>query len=56
MDHRRASSFAGRSYLIPHLDFKDPHAGFLKKARMAAHALYSASAQRRMRACLSDYA
>jgi glycosyltransferase involved in cell wall biosynthesis len=56
MDHGRASSFAGRSYLIPYLDFKDPHASFLKKARMAAHALYSPSARRRMRDCLGDYA
>src|SRR5713101_92004 len=56
MDHGRTSSFAGRSYLIPYLDFKDPHAGLLKKARMAAHALYSPSARRRMRACLGDYA
>jgi hypothetical protein len=55
MDHGRASSFTGRSYLIPYLDFKDPHAGFLKKARMAAHALYSRGARRRMRACLDDY-
>jgi glycosyltransferase involved in cell wall biosynthesis len=55
MDHGRASSFSGRSYLIPYLDFKDPHAGFLKKMRMAAHALYSPSARRRMRACLGDY-
>ncbi len=55
MDHGRASSFAGRSYLIPYLDFKDSRAGFLKKARMAAHALYSPSARRRMRACLGDY-
>src|SRR5258708_5087660 len=55
MDHGRASSFAGRSYLIPHLNFKDPQASFLKKARMAAHALYSPSARRRMRHCLADY-
>jgi glycosyltransferase involved in cell wall biosynthesis len=55
MDHGRASSFSGRSYLIPYLDFKDPHAGFLRKVRMAAHALYSPSARRRMRACLGDY-
>lgn len=55
MDHGRASAFAGRSYLIPYLDFKDPSAGFLKKVTMAAHALYSPSARRRMRACLDDY-
>jgi glycosyltransferase involved in cell wall biosynthesis len=55
MDHGRPSAFAGRSYLIPYLDFKDANAGLLKKARMAAHALYSTSARRTMRACLDDY-
>lgn len=56
MDHGHASAFAGRSYLIPYLNFKDAHASFTKKVRMAAHALYSPSARRRMRACLNDYA
>ena len=55
MDHGRPSAFEGRSYRIPYLDFKDRNAGFLKKARMAAHALYSPSAHRAMRACLDDY-
>ena len=55
MDHGRSSAFGGRSYRIPYLDFKDPDAGFLKKACMAAHALYSPSARRAMRACLNDY-
>ena len=55
MDHGHASAFAGRSYRIPRVDFKDPDAGLLKKARMAAHALYSTSARRAMRACLDDY-
>lgn len=55
MDHGHASSFAGRSYLIPYLNFKDSEASFFKKARMAAHVLYSPSARRRMRACLVDY-
>lgn len=55
MDHGRPSAFEGRSYRIPHVDFKDANAGFLKKARMAAHALYSTSARRAMRACLDDY-
>jgi glycosyltransferase involved in cell wall biosynthesis len=55
MDHGRASSFTGRSYLVPYLNFKDPKAGFLKKARMAVHALYSRSARRSMRACIGDY-
>jgi len=55
MDHGRPAAFEGRSYRIPYLDFKDPDAGFLKKARMAAHALYSTSARRAMRACLDNY-
>jgi glycosyltransferase involved in cell wall biosynthesis len=56
MDHGRASSFDGRSYSIPHIDFKDPDAGLRQKVRLAAHALYSFSAQRAMRSCLKDYA
>src|SRR5450755_2605715 len=55
MDHGRASSFAGRSYRIPPIDFKDPKAGLLKKVRMAAHALYSPSARRALRHCLDDF-
>jgi glycosyltransferase involved in cell wall biosynthesis len=55
MDHGHASAFAGRSYLIPYVNFKDAEAGFLKKSRMATHALYSPSARRRMRDCIQDY-
>ncbi|MGA8539381.1 MAG: glycosyltransferase family 4 protein, partial [Terriglobales bacterium] len=55
MDHGHESAFAGRCYRIPHVDFKDPNAGFLKKVRMAAHALYSPSARRAMRGCVADF-
>jgi glycosyltransferase involved in cell wall biosynthesis len=55
MDHGRAPAFAGRSYLIPHVDFKDPNAGLLQKVKMAAHTLYSPSARRAMRKCLADF-
>ena len=55
MDHGRTPAFTGRSYRIPYLDFKDPNAGLLKKARMAAHAIYSTSARRAMRKCLDDF-
>ncbi|HKM85711.1 MAG TPA: glycosyltransferase family 4 protein [Terriglobales bacterium] len=55
MDHGRTPAFAGRCYRIPHIDFKDPNAGFLKKIRMAAHAVYSPSARRAMRSCLADF-
>jgi len=55
MDHGCTPAFAGRCYRIRHIDFKDPNAGFLKKVRMAAHALYSPSARRAMRSCLADF-
>jgi glycosyltransferase involved in cell wall biosynthesis len=55
MEHGQAPAFSGRSYLIPHLDFKDPNAGFVKKVRMAAHAIYSPSARRAMGRCLADF-
>jgi glycosyltransferase involved in cell wall biosynthesis len=52
--HGRAA-FAGRSYRIPHVNFKDPRAGLLKKIKMAAHAIYSPSARSAMRSCLADF-
>jgi len=55
MDHGRDSSFAGRSYLIPYIDFKDPSASLLRKVKMAGHALYSPSARRQIRGCVEDY-
>ena len=55
MDHGRTPAFTGRSYRIPHVDFKDANAGLLKKVKMAAHALYSTSARRAMRSCLTDF-
>jgi glycosyltransferase involved in cell wall biosynthesis len=56
MEHGQTPSFSGRSYSIPNLNFKDANAGFLKKARMAAHAIYSPSARRAMRSCVEDFA
>lgn len=55
MDHGRSPAFAGRSYCVPHVDFKDPKAGFLRKVGMAAHAVYSPSVRRAMRSCLADF-
>ena len=55
MDHGSRSAFTGRSYRIPNINFKDPSAGFLKKVRLAAHALYSPSARRAMRDCITDF-
>ena len=53
MDHGHTLAFTGRSYRIPYLDFKDPNAGFFKKVRMAAHALYSPSARRAIELTIS---
>lgn len=55
MDHGSRSNFAGRSYRIPYLNFKDPGASFPKKICMAAHVLYSRSARRAMRDCIADF-
>jgi glycosyltransferase involved in cell wall biosynthesis len=55
MDHGREPAFPGRRYLLPQIDFKEANAGFLKKVRMAAHALYSPSARHAMRRCLADF-
>jgi glycosyltransferase involved in cell wall biosynthesis len=55
MDHRRTPAFAGRSYRVPYIDFKDPNASFAKKVKMAAHAIYSPSVRRAMRDCLNDF-
>jgi glycosyltransferase involved in cell wall biosynthesis len=38
-------------HFLPHIDFKAP-AGWLKKARLAAHAIYSTEARRRIRAMI----
>ena len=41
-------------HFLPHIDFKAP-AGWLKKARLAAHAIYSTEARRRIRAMIADF-
>lgn len=56
MDHGRDSAFEGRSYRVPLVDFKDAGANLWKKARLAAHAVYSPSTRRAMTRCLNDYA
>ena len=56
MDHGRPHSFDGRSYCIPRIEFKNPAASAWQKVRQAAHALYSLTARRAMRECITDYA
>ncbi len=55
MEHGSSSAFTGRSYRIPYINFKDPNASLLRKAKMAAHALYSPSARRAMGDCIADF-
>ena len=55
MDHSAPGAFQGRRYRIPHINFKDGDASFLKKVRLAAHAIYSISARRAMRDCIADF-
>jgi len=55
MDHGHNPAFAGRAYRIPQIDFKDPHASFIKKVKMAAHAIYSPSSRRAMQKCIHDF-
>ncbi|HUB02877.1 MAG TPA: glycosyltransferase family 4 protein [Terriglobales bacterium] len=55
MDHGVIPAFTGRAYRVPHIDFKNPQAGFLKRARLAAHALYSRSARHSLGDCIADF-
>src|SRR5271166_3081129 len=55
MDHGSPAAFTGRSYRIPYVNFKDPGAGFFQKVKMAAHAIYSPSAQRAIGNCIADF-
>jgi glycosyltransferase involved in cell wall biosynthesis len=55
MDHGSPAPFKGRAYRIPRINFKDPTAGIWKKARLAAHALYSRSARRSLGHCIAKF-
>jgi len=56
MTHGAAGAFQGRCYRIPYANFKDPAASFLRKIRLAAHAIYSPRARRAMGECIADFA
>ena len=55
MEHGSPAAYAGRSYRIPNVNFKDPGAGFLRKLKMAGHAIYSPSARRAIANCAADF-
>lgn len=43
------------SYFVPHVDFKQPGQSFLRRLKLAGHAIYSIEAQRRLRRLLKDF-
>jgi glycosyltransferase involved in cell wall biosynthesis len=55
MDHGSPAAFRGRAYRMPRVNFKDPKAGLWRRARLAAHALYSRSARRSVRDCIAKF-
>ncbi len=40
---------------VPYLNFKDPGQGLAKRARLAAHAIYSTDARRRLQRMIADF-
>jgi glycosyltransferase involved in cell wall biosynthesis len=42
-------------YFLPHTDFKDKSWGFLKRARLAGHAMYSISARQRLGEMIREF-
>lgn len=40
---------------VPHIDFKDPRNGLLTRAKLAAHAIYSVQARKRLRRMISSF-
>ncbi|HXY13991.1 MAG TPA: glycosyltransferase family 4 protein [Terriglobales bacterium] len=55
MQDPRGESSPYNEYCVPHIDFKDPQAGFITRARLAAHAIYSTDARRRLRGLISAF-
>lgn len=42
-------------YFVPHIDFKSEHVGLASRARLAAHAIYSTEARRRLRGMIAAF-
>lgn len=40
---------------VPHVDFKDPNAGWVTRAKLAAHAIYSTEARRRLKDLIATF-
>jgi glycosyltransferase involved in cell wall biosynthesis len=42
-------------FLVPHVDFKEEHHGVVARARLAAHAIYSTEARKRLRQMIAAF-
>src|ERR1700690_3760357 len=42
-------------YFLPHIDFKSPAHGLFARAKLAAHAIYSTEARRRLRRMIAEF-
>jgi len=42
-------------YFLPNIDFKNPHHGWFARAQLAAHAIYSTEARRRLRQVIAAF-
>ena len=55
MADSRGESTAYDQYFVPHIDFKDATAGWLARAKLGAHAVYSTDARDRLRKMLKAF-
>ncbi|MFZ0803075.1 MAG: glycosyltransferase family 4 protein [Terriglobales bacterium] len=55
MADSRGQPTAYDQFFVPHIDFKDPTAGWLTRARLGAHVIYSTDARDRLRKMLQVF-
>jgi len=51
----RAQATSDDKWFLPHIDFKDGTMGVLSRAKLAAHAIYSTEARRRLRQAITEF-
>ena len=51
----RTEATPDQKWLLPHIDFKDSKQGILSRAQLAAHAIYSTEARRRLRQAIQEF-
>ena len=55
MQDSRGDSSPYDQYFVRHIDFKDPRNGLIRRAKFAAHAIYSVEASKRLRQMISKF-